>query len=242
MYKSLTDAESGTPLIIEKMTDNELAMRLGRIGLFEGSEIMRLDEEVLVQPVRIRGPRRDVVLGGGMAMKIVVHLDDGRKLPLVEMKPGETGHIEGLTGSTEFVSVLEKLELEANDLITLIRKIPPMEYITVVIPGERVRLTEGMAAKIWGSMQGRNLQFVSARAGQEFKVEDILGGFKARKMLHGHGIEPGRTLVLETVAQAQSLHQNTRNPIIIVGREGLRLFLRPEDGEHISVRQIMPGS
>lgn len=228
-------------MVIKKLTDPELAMRLGRMGLFEGSEIVRLDEEVLLQSVRFRGPKGEAVLGGGMAMKTVVHLDDGRKLPLVEMRPGETGHIEGLTGGTELARALETLGLNSGDRITFVRKLPPMEYVVVILEGDRLRLTEGMASKVWGRMTGPPLQLVSARAGEEFHVEKILGGASARRMLGTRGIEPGKILVLEKVAQAQSLQVSAQNPVVITSREGLRLFLTPEDGKKIFVQEARPG-
>jgi Fe2+ transport system protein FeoA len=172
-----------------------------------------------------------------MAMKIVVHLDDGRKMPLVEMRPGETGHIEGLTGGPELEGALKTLGLKDGDRITFVRKLPPMEYTTVIAAGGRVRLTEGMAAKIWGRMQDKPQQFVSARTGKEFHVEEIIGGSRARKMLQTLGVEPGKVLVLESVAQAQSLKMGARNPVVLSSREGLRLFLTPEDGRRILVRE-----
>jgi hypothetical protein len=54
-------------------------------------------------------------------------------------------------------------------------------------------------------------------------------------MLYSRQIEPGTILVLENVAPAQSLRTETRNPVVIASREGLRLFLNPEDGRRILV-------
>jgi Fe2+ transport system protein FeoA len=240
VYLTLTEAALGKPLVIKKMAKPDLAERLRRMGLFEGSEIVRLDQEVLVRPIRVRGPRGDAVLGGGMAMKIVVHLDDGRKLPLIEMTPGETGHIEGLTGGAELAGALETLRLNLHDRISFLRQLPPMAYVTVISGGGRVRLTEGMAAKIWGRMQEQSLQFVSARAGQPFEVTKILGGPKARKILSAQGIEPGKALTLEEVAQAQNLPGGVRNPVVISSREGLRLFLEPSEANYIFVTETGP--
>jgi Fe2+ transport system protein FeoA len=233
----LTEAPLGKSLVIRKIANPELALRLRRMGLFEGSHIVRLDQEVLVRPVRVRGPKGDAVLGGGMAMKVVVHLDDGRKLPLMEMKPGETGHMEGLTGGTELAVAVKTLELKLNDRISFVRQLPPMEYVTVIAEGGRVRLTEGMAAKIWGHMEGQSMQFVSARAGEPFHMTQVLGGSRVRRMLQAQGIEPGKVLTLEEVAQAQSLPSKVRNPVVISSREGLRLFLERHEGERVLVRE-----
>lgn len=241
MYVALIDAPLDKPLILVSVANPALALRLRRMGLFEGSEIVRLDQEVLVQPVRVRGPKGEVVLCGGMAMKIVVHLEDGRRLPLAEMERGETGHIEGLTGGTGLAGALEILGLKINDRIDCVRKLPAMEYIAVIEGAGRVRLTEGMAARIWGRMQDRQLQFISAQAGEKFHVRDILGGARANAMLCSRGIEPGKVLTLEGVAQAQSLKDGFRNPVVISSREGLRLFLEPKDGERVFVREAGEG-
>lgn len=232
----LVDAPFDTPLMIHKVTNSNLALRINRMGLFEGSEILRLDREVLVQSVRVRGEKEDAVLGGGAAMKTVVHLDkDGRRLPLSDMQPGDTGHVEGFTSGQGLTDALAFLGIHADGPIRFIRKLPPMEYIAVVESAGRERLTEGMAAKIWGRMGGHKLQFVSARVGEQFTVDRILGGLKSRTMLQNRGISPGKHLVLEGVARAQSLRLATANPVVISSREGLRLFLSPEDAIHILV-------
>lgn len=242
MSMPLTDASPGRTLIIKKMAVPELACRLRHMGLFEGSEIVRLDREVLVRPVRVRGPNGDAVLGGGMAMKIVVHLDDGRKLPLMEMAPGESGHIEGLTGGSELADTLALLQLTQGDPVSLVRQLPPMEYIAVIDGGGRIRLTEGMAAKIWGCIGAQQLQFVSARVGEPFRVIRVLGGPGALRLLERQGVGPNIHLTLEGVGQAQSIPVAVRNPIVIVSREGLRLFLTPDDGMHIFVTHKEKGA
>ncbi len=237
MNVPLTDAAIGKLLVIVEVTDPDLALRLNRMGLFEGSEIARLEQEVLAQPVRVRGPQGDAVLGGGMAMKIVVHLDDGRRLPLSEMRPGQTGHLEGLTGGPSLDKALETLGIKSDDRIEFLRKLPSMEYVAVVENVGRVRLTEGMAAKIWGGMGEKRLQFASAKVKEKFRVEEILGGTNARRMLAEKNIEPGRTLILEKVAPAQNLHAGVKNPVAISNRDGLRLFLAPDDAKSILVRE-----
>jgi len=238
MHVPLTDAPFGKPLFLVKVTNSDLALRLRRMGLFEGSELLRLNEDVLVQPVRVRGPKGDAILGGGMGFKIVVHMDDGRKLPLVEMKPGETGHIEGLIGGNKLADALDTLGLNINDRICLVRKLPPMEYVTMIEKKGRVRLTEGMAAKIWGRMEENLLQFVLARKGKRFYVQKILAGANARMMLASQGIEPGKVLILEGVEQAKSLYMSRRNPVVVSSRNGLRLYLQQKDAKRIFVREV----
>ncbi len=166
------------------------------------------------------------------------------KQPKSLLKSGGVRNI-GFTGGTAFSNALETLGLNPNDRIEVTRHLPPMEYITVIEPGERVLLNERMAARIWGRMDDRLQQFVSARVGRKFQVVEILGGRTACRLLCSRGIEPGRTLILEAVAPAQTLQQHVRNPVIITGREGLRLFLEPADGKRLFVRlsaEAAPGT
>ncbi len=237
MYTSLSQAPCGRTLTLAKVENPNLEMRLRRMGLFEGKQLIRLDEEVLIQPVRVRGPKGEFILGGGMASRIVVHLDDGRKLPLPELKPGERGHVEGITCGSALEKSLDILGAKENDEITLIRKIPPMEYVTVVEKEGRVRLNEGLAAKIWGRMGEHHLQFACSSVREKFEVTDILGGRRVREALAVQGVIPGKTLILEGVEPAGTLFMGQQNHLLIISTpDGLRLFLQEREGQRIFVR------
>ena len=238
MCININDAPMGKPLILLSVTDTDLEERLNHLGLFYGSRIMRLEQEVQAETVRIIGPGGAVVFSGSMAMRTVVHLNDGRRLPLSEMSPGETGHIEGRTGGKTLAETFDAFGLKPDDPIQCERRLPPMDYVAVIENSCRVRLTEGMCAKIWGRMAERNIQFVSARTGEIFYVEKILGGKSGRDMFLLLGIIPGKKLVLEKVAQAGNLRIGKQTTLVIVSREGLRLFLDKEDAKHISVRNV----
>ncbi|MFP4035442.1 MAG: FeoA domain-containing protein [Desulfovermiculus sp.] len=237
----LIDAPEGQPVLISRILDQDLALHLHRMGLFPKQEITRLDQEVQVQPVKIRGPQGEAVLGGGMAMKIVVHTDNEQKLPLSEMQPRESGHIEGISGGQTLNNVLQTLGLHLEDHIVFVRKLPPMVYNVLIKGNGRVRLTEGMAAKIWGQMQDQDLQFIVARSKEAFHVKAILGGMRAENMLKKSGIEPGRIIVLESVSQAQNVQIGVRSTVAVTNREGLRLFITPHHARQILVQSLHPG-
>lgn len=238
MYIPLTDAPCGTPLVFVKAKDIDLAVRLRRMGLFEGKELLRLDEEVLVQPIKVKGPKGEFILGGGMAARVIVHLDDGRKIPLLEMKPDDSGHVEGSTCGWILLEALNTFGFEIDEEIRFVRKIPPMEYVTLVEKTGRVRLNEGIAAKIWGRIHHRHIQFASARVKEDFEVLKILGGQNSRQTLASQGIRPGKILLLEGVEQADKLNmaEGIKNPLVISTRDGLRLFLRQREGKQIFVQ------
>ena len=237
MYQTLTNAPFEKSLLLVKVADPSLALRLRNMGIFEGMKLIRVKEDVKFQPIRVEGSKGDVVIGGGMSSKIIVRLDDGRKFFLSEMKPDQAGHIEGLTGGIGLSSALKILGLENNERIRLIRKLPSMEYIALMEKKGRIRLTESMAAKIWGEMDKKEFQFNFAQKGKKFLVKSILGGQNAREMIRSRGIEAGNVLVLEGVKPARNLYMSKHNPIVVSTKDGLRLFLKGKDCEQIFVKE-----
>jgi Fe2+ transport system protein FeoA len=232
----LTEAPFGKPLILSAITRPELEDLLSRLGLFLGHTLMREDEEVLLHPVRVRSACGDVVLGGSMALRIIVHLDDGRRLPLTDLSTGDTGHIEGTTCSYSLCEALAVLNLNENDPITYLRQLPHMDYSVIVGENRRERLNEGVAARIWGRLGEQRTQFVFAGKGQAFVVEKVLGGARAVKALRGKGISPGVSIRLEAVAPAQALSLAAHEPVVITTDDGLHLHLRSRQAGCIRVK------
>jgi len=236
MEASLAQAPCETELTVTRVVGRQLESQLGRMGIYPGSALTRLDEEVALKTVRVRGPKGEVLLGGGMGGKVVVHLDDGRMVPLTELRPGETGHIETVTGGESLAQTLAALGLENDDRIEMLRVIPPMEYVAHVQGRGRIRLAEGMAAKILGRLGELECQFANAQAGVDFVVTRILGGERARRAIAALAIAPGDVLRLDHVAKAPSYRLSGGERIVISSREGLRLFLRLDQADLVIVR------
>ena len=205
------------------------------MGLFVGTEITRLDEDVALRTVRVRGPKGEVVLGGGMGGKVVAHLDDERMLPLTELQPGDKGHVECVNAGEALRKGMAALGLEDDDPIELVRVLPPMEYTAVLEGRGRIRLAEGMAAKILGRMGEVRCQFANAQAGADFQVEEIIGGKRAQRAIAALGIVPGMAMRLEMVGKAPSYRMAGRNRCVVSSQEGLRLFLREDQADHVVV-------
>jgi Fe2+ transport system protein FeoA len=235
MYAKLSHAPAGIPLLISSITDDGLESQMSRMGLFVGTEITRLDEDVAIKTVRVRGPRGEVVLGSGMGGKVIAHLDDGRMLPLTDLSPGDTGHVEYVNAGAALKKGMDALGLKEDDPIELIRILPPMEYIAVVDGKGRIRLAEGMAAKILGRMGEVECQFVNAQAGADFVVEQIIGGDRAQRAIAALDIAPGVTMRLEMVGKAPSYTMASRNRCVVTTPEGLRLFLKQDQTDLIVV-------
>jgi Fe2+ transport system protein FeoA len=238
MNTPLNEAPFDRPLTLVGFSDAEMEARFLHLGLERGRTLVRENEEILLQPVRVRTPQGEAVLGGRMAMQVIVHLGDGRRMPLSDLHPGQSGHIEGTSGRGRMAEVLLELGLRPDAPVTFIRKLPPMDYTVRVDRNRRERITEGLAAKIGGRIGDRPAQFVSAGKGQPFRVEKILGGERAAETLAAKGIVPGRTIALEAVAPAQTVALTTREPVVITTDDGLHLHLRPGQARRIRVEQI----
>ncbi|PIE74567.1 MAG: hypothetical protein CSA18_04260 [Deltaproteobacteria bacterium] len=243
MKTSLDNAKCNKKLEILEIKNSGLVSKFHHLGLYEKDIIIRLDEDILISPLRIKGPGGMMVLGGGMSAKIVAHLDDGRKIPVTEMSNGESGHIEGIVGGTGLARTMDILGLKNDDRITLVRKLPPMEYSIIVDSMKRVKISESIAAKIWGYTDGQSapLQFSSSGKGKKFLVDKILGGKRSAETVFMHGgIKPGSSIVLEGVKPidtfAMSASKN-KNLVIISKADGLRLIMDKRACSSIIVRQ-----
>jgi len=235
MYATLNDAPAGESLTITRIADEDLEARLGRMGLFAGDTVTRLDEDVALRTVRVRGPLGEVVLGSGMGGKVMVHLDDGRMLPLMELRPGDRGHVEYVNAGEAMRNGMAALGLSDDDPIELVRVLPPMEFTALVAGRGRVRMAEGMAAKILGRMGEVRCQFANAQAGQDFVVETIIGGQRAQRAIRSLDIAPGSVLRLEMVGEAPIYRMPGRDRCVVAGRSGLRLYLRRDQADRVVV-------
>lgn len=241
MLYTVDQAPRDTPMVLAEIKDEQLAERLARIGVYPGDETMRQDEEAVSGSVRVRGPKGEVVLGGGMAAKVIAHHDDGHKTPVIEMHPGEAGHVEGLICGSALAEGLAVLGIRENDPITMLRRVPPMTYLTL-IGGKRVQLTEGIATKIWGEMDGRFMQFVTAGRNKPFCVQRLLAGRRASAMLARLDIAPGRAIILEGVTPAQTMGRGGRDQVVLAMKTGLRLYLRPDQAQSVLVFPTAKGA
>ncbi len=236
---TLEDAHPGDVLRLARVEDNKLAESLKRIGLIPGSTFIKFPkEEIVRQSVRVRGPERDAVLGGGMCTKIIVGKADGGRTSLSRMNRNEEGTIEALNGGPGLINTLETLGFGVGGRIKLLRKLPPMEYVAGMDRKKHVHLQEGIASKIWGVMEGAECQFTSAKVRKEFKVSKLLGGARARKYLTGLGITPGTVLALVGIEQGKRIAYGPGNHLAIETMDGLRIHFGPDEAHVIQVEAI----
>lgn len=237
-FMALKDAPYNQPLKVAAITNRALARELARTGLHEGVELVKSDQKPSLATLRVRGPKGDAVLSGKMASIIMVHLDDGRKAPLLDLKPGDQGHVEGLTATTPITRAFSSLGLKENDRITLVHRLPPMDYITLVDGRKRLKIAEDVAAKIWGRMGGAELQFCSTRKGEPFEILQLFGGPPRQEQMRALGLVEGHQLVLEGVEQAQTVSLGQPGPVAITTKDGLRILLHPQAAMETLVRIV----
>ncbi len=235
MILPLTQAPQGAPLQLENIGDAQLAQKLDKLGVCPKSTVTLLQDEAIASPVRVRTDAGEVILASGMAAKIIVHHDDGHKTPIMEMKPGEKGHVEGLVCGPGLEKGLVILGLRKDAAVDMIRRIPPMDYLTS-INNAHVIIPEGAAAKIWGRMRGVQMQFAMVGKGKDFVVEQLLGGARASAMLHNLGAAPGTTLQLKNVVPANKTGRAAADQFVLAAKSGLRLYLRPDQAATVIVR------
>lgn len=231
----LNKAPFDQPLTLVTIDNERLAQQLATMGLYCDSTMTRIDETQTAQTIRIQSASGQAILSGGMGTQTIIHLDDDRRLPLLDMEVGESGHIEGITGGYGLAETLTTLGLNENERITLIRKLPPMEYQIRVGDGGRVNLSEGDAARIWGTCNGQTSQFSLASVRNDFRVDKLLGGKKAQQRLRQLGITNKKSLRLESVRSVQPIQLGWENQLAITTSDGLHLHLSKIHGDSIQV-------
>ncbi|PHR27245.1 MAG: hypothetical protein COA36_09665 [Desulfotalea sp.] len=237
MYSSLIDAPVNAELKIVKVVSVDLTTWLNHLGLFVGSQITRHDDEINFHPVRIRGEAGDVVVPSGLGIKTVVHLENGERKPLTEMNKKDIGHLETIAGGRGCEVALTRLGLKIDSEITFLRALPHMDYIVVINQNQRTRISEGEAARIWGSCEGEPpCQFYFAKRGKTFTITEILGGRGVCEHLATHGISLGESMVLEGIEQAQEAHAPSEKKITVSSKTGLRLYLNLRQAGQIVVK------
>lgn len=236
---TLDQAPFDRRLEVSAIERNAQTAQLFKMGLVPRSEIIRLDKHFSIHSVHISGQCGEAVLSGIMGLKAIVQRDtDGQRVPLLEMQPGESGHIVGSTGGRELLRVMAQIGFAENDPIVLESKLPQMEYQTMLNHRTCLRLNGGDAAHILGQINGETRQFALSSEHQCFQVTKLLGGPQHVRRLRWLGIEEGSLLTLSGKRDKQRAEVAGDQQLMIVSREGLHLNLPISFGKAIFVRVL----
>jgi Fe2+ transport system protein FeoA len=231
---TLFDAKPGRFRII-RIEGNRLARRLEDFGILPGRVITKIElksDKETAPAVRVATKEREGVLGGGMSLKIRVDYQ-GSVTTLASLPPKATGVVKELSGGKFMIDAVGLLGIREGEEVTLLHRLPPMDYV-VRVDARRIRVGEGAAAKVWGTIEGRPVQLTALGAGRSFVVDKIAGGMTSLEHFEELGIRPDAKIVVEGVEPRQSLGIGRTQIVRIQGPDGMELWLGEREASYIT--------
>lgn len=231
---TLFDAKPGRFRII-RIEGNRLARRLEDFGILPGTVITKIElksDKDTAPAIRVATKEREGVLGGGMSLKIWVDYQ-GSVITLASLPPKATGVVKELSGGKFMVDAVGLLGIREGAEIRVLHRLPPMDYV-VRVDGRRIRVGEGAAAKVWGTIEGRPVQLTALGHGRSLVVEQIAGGMTSLEHFEKLGIRPDSKIVVEGVEPRQSLGMGRTHVVRIQGPDGMELWLGEREATYIT--------
>ncbi|MGE4266835.1 MAG: ferrous iron transport protein A [Deferribacterales bacterium] len=224
----LSDAKSGGFYKVMSVKDAELARRLGAYGIFAGtivSKVGRGDIELATLKISVNEVTK--ALSGSLARHLFYKSPSGEKRSIYEH---ETGLDFTVVVPKTAASDMTKLGIKGGDTIQVIKKLPHMEYITLVGHKTRCRLSEAHAACILGD--GKQFSFASKN--KDFIVDELLSQETYGQVMSVNGIQKGTQLTLEGIETGKSVHLDDYPDMVICTAQGLRVFISESTAEKIN--------
>ncbi len=191
MY-TLDTINTGSKVVLSGIADRNLARRLKIIGVMPGCHLELFHEHVLDSSVVVRSEKGIAVLDAEMASKLMICHEDDHITPVVDMFPGENGHVYDLPAIYCLKRIMSVLGLSTGSQVFMVNRIPPF-YYSIYVNSKDIRITQGLACRIWGSIRGRECQLALASEGDEFHVQDVLGGRRVKNVIDKLGIKQNKT-------------------------------------------------
>lgn len=240
MTCTLVQAPFGRSLRITRIIGADFSARMSRLGLYEGARLLRINEAAKLGAVKVRTTLGETVLSGWLAGQVVIHLDDDRRVPLLECRSLESGHVEGITGQDIVEDSLRALGITDGDRIQFLRRMPPMAYAFSVRGKGRASMSESMAAHVLGETAAGPRQFSSVGVGEVLTVIRILPGEATPASLASLHVTEGAELTLVNVSASPELGKSADHPVACVTKDGMRLYFREQDAASIIVSAEVP--
>lgn len=230
---TIFDARPGRFRVIE-IHGSRLARRLEDFGIRPGKIITKIEpeeERETAPAIRIATKEREGVLGGGMSLKVWVE-HQGSITTLASLPPKTTAVVRELSGGQFMVDAVGLLGIRKGAEIEVLHSLPPMDYV-IIVDGHRVRVGEGAAAKIWGTVEGRPVQLTALGQGRSLVVDKIAGGWTSAEHLRDLGIRPGSKIVVEGVEPKQDLGMGRTQIVRIQNPDGMELWLGEREAKYV---------
>jgi Fe2+ transport system protein FeoA len=232
-YKNLLQAPMQQAQYIVDIKDESQAAMLATLGLTEGALISKVATGGMSAPVWLRGPWGQAIVDGESADGIFVRLDGGQIRSATALQPHQKAYYLGGVPTND---ILNKLGIQPEQSIRLMRKLPLMTYVVQGAQKKVVRIDCKSATRIWGLMDGRKMQFAAALVKRLFAVESILGENDSSSRLSALGIRAGVDLTLLRLEQIPDSGQNDPGCITIAKTNHLQIHIPATVAANIFVR------
>ncbi len=228
---TLFDANPGRFKVL-RISGHQLARRLEDLGIRPKTVVTKMKGVKETAPaLRVATKEREGVLGVGTCLKIWVDYQ-GSTTTLESMPPKATGVVKELSGGESMVEAVDLLGIREGEEVTVLHRLPPMDNV-VTVDGHRMRVGEGLAAKVWGTREGRPIQLTALGAGHSLVVDKIAGGKSAVEHLEDMGIRPGVKIVVDRVEPRQIIGMGRTQVVCIRSLEGIELWLGKKEAASI---------
>jgi Fe2+ transport system protein FeoA len=224
----LSDAKSGGFYKVISVKDAELARRLGAYGIFAGTIVSKVGRgDIELATLKIGAKDGTKALSGSLARHLFYKSPSGEKRSVYEHETGEdfTVIVPKIAAKD-----MAKLGISAGDSIQVIKKLPHMEYVTLIGHKTRCRLSEAHAACVIGD--GKQFSFASKN--KDFVVEELLSQETYSQVMAVNGIQKGTVLTLEGIETGKSVHLDDYPDMVLCTAEGLRVFVSESTAEKIA--------
>ena len=228
---TLFDANPGCFKIF-RINGHQLTRHLENLGIRPKTVVTKMKNVKETTPaIRVATKEREGVLGIGICLKIWVDYH-GSTTTLESMPPNVTSVVKELSGGESMVEAVGLLGIREGEEVTVLHRLPPMDYV-VTVNGPWMRVGEGLAAKVWGTREGRPIQLTALGAGNSLVVDKVAGGKSAVKYLEGLGIRFGAKIIVNRVEPRQAIGIGRTRVVCIRSPEGIELWLGKKEAAAI---------
>jgi len=238
---TLLEANPIHSLMIVGITGTELVSKLESYGIYRGDFITKEDLAFSrCRTLKLHLAQGSIVVPGKMShhIHVATQTDNHEDFHLAELAEGARAMITMIEKEDHAIYKFEELGLKENVEITLMKKLPHMEYRLLVAKKVRMRITESIAATIIGKVDGRTRQFFFAKRNKPFYITEIAQEEAMCNYLKQSGIMPGNEIILETIEYGEHILIDPQEDVVFYASNGARLSISKESAASILVQEI----